>query len=143
MTKAATVKHPLVRGDDALVQDIVLTKVTLLLAQNSSGEEREFEIAAMRDLSKQMWEQRNAFLFDFTLARFAIALLTIIDRQEPYAPFVNAVRNGTPARPRGESLNRTASGPLLDLLRANSSAATGRGQLDSLPGPYESAEATK
>lgn len=39
MTKAATVKHPLVRGDDALVQDIVLTKVTLLLAQNSSGEE--------------------------------------------------------------------------------------------------------
>lgn len=80
----------------------------------------------MRELSKQMWEQRNAFLFDFTLARFAIALLTIIDRQEPYAPFVDAVRNGAPARTIWESLNRTASSPLLDLVRANSAASHGR-----------------
>jgi len=65
--------HPLLRDDLRLIQDFMLTKITLLLAQNASGDEWAFEIRTMQELSGVPWDAHNGLLFDYTLARFIAA----------------------------------------------------------------------
>lgn len=66
-------RHPLTRGDDALTQDFILTKVTLLLAHGASAREWDFEIEAMRATTTDQARNRIAFLLDYTLARYIAA----------------------------------------------------------------------
>ena len=75
-------RHPLTRGDDALTQDFMLTKVTLLLARGASAREWDFEIEAMRATATDQSRDRIAFLLDYTLARYIAAF----DQSVPSAP---------------------------------------------------------
>ena len=68
-----TFQHPLTRADTVLVQDYMLTKVTLLLAQNAPAHEWHFEIEAMRATSTDTLKDRNDFLLDYTLSRYIAA----------------------------------------------------------------------
>ena len=69
----AEFRHPLTRGEDALTQDFILTKVTLLLADGASAREWDFEIEAMRATTTDEARNRIAFLLDHTLARYIAA----------------------------------------------------------------------
>lgn len=68
--------HPLADENYHLVQDYLATKITFLLAKNSGLDEWEHEIRTHELTAGHEWGCRNAFLFDFTLARFLGALST-------------------------------------------------------------------
>ncbi len=70
--------HPLADADPHLVQDYMATKITFLLAKRSGLDEWEHEIETQENAVGHDWGRRNAFLFDFTLARFLSALKSAI-----------------------------------------------------------------
>lgn len=80
--------HPLADDDYHLVQDYLATKITFLLAKNSDHDEWEHEIRTQELTVGHEWGQRNAFLFDFTLARFLRALTMASPEATPTTPGV-------------------------------------------------------
>ncbi|OUE20904.1 hypothetical protein BFL34_01722 [Clavibacter michiganensis] len=66
--------HPLARSDAHLVQDLMLTKITLLCAQGADDEEWAFELAAMDAAGAPATRGGNTFLFALTLVRYVHAL---------------------------------------------------------------------
>lgn len=76
--------HLLLRDDHHLIQDFILTKATLLLAQNASTAEWSFEIEAIRARSLEKWADHNAFLCAYTLARYTVALWAVRDLRNPH-----------------------------------------------------------
>ncbi|TIH29489.1 hypothetical protein [Subtercola vilae] len=66
--------HPLVRRDQHLIQDFLLTKITLLLARQATASEWAFEVNSVREISGQYWADSNQLLLDYTLARVLFAL---------------------------------------------------------------------
>ena len=66
--------HPLARPDAHLVQDLMLTKITLLCAQGADDGEWAFELAAMEAAGAPATRGGNAFLFALTLVRYLHAL---------------------------------------------------------------------
>lgn len=80
--------HPLADDDYHLVQDYLATKITFLLAKNSGSDEWEHEIRTQELTVGHEWGQRNAFLFDFTLARFICALTITSPEVTPTTPGV-------------------------------------------------------
>ena len=80
--------HPLADDDYHLVQDYLATKMTFLLAKNSGSDEWEHEIRTQELTVGHEWGQRNAFLFDFTLARFLGALTITSPEVTPTTPGV-------------------------------------------------------
>jgi len=71
--------HPLAQDDYELIQDLMLTKVVFLLASEADASEWQFELRAQESLSEGRWDGRNAFLFDYTLARVLNANLRVTD----------------------------------------------------------------
>lgn len=69
---ASAFVHPLERDDVPLIEDFLLTKVTLLMTQNAPIAEWLFEIEAMAVLSGERWE-RIHFLLGYTVARLIAA----------------------------------------------------------------------
>lgn len=67
--------HPLARDDQHLIQDFMLTKIALLLAQHSERGEWEFEMSAMDDHANAAPSGRHTFLFIYTIVRYRVALL--------------------------------------------------------------------
>jgi hypothetical protein len=76
--------HPLSRSDVALVQDLFLTKIVMLRSGSADPGEWRFELAELERLSADTWKSRNAFLFDYTLARL-IAVDATTSRETPTA----------------------------------------------------------
>ncbi|MFS4506157.1 hypothetical protein ACMA46_07960 [Clavibacter sp. Sh2141] len=72
--RSASFVHPLARLDAHLVQDFMLTKITLLCAQDADLDEWRFELAAMDDASAPDTRSGNTFLFALTLLRYLHAL---------------------------------------------------------------------
>lgn len=67
--------HPLARDDQHLIQDFMLTKIALLLAQHAERSAWEFEMAAMDDQASAAPSGPHTFLFIYTVARYRVALL--------------------------------------------------------------------
>jgi hypothetical protein len=65
---------PLLHADLSVVQDVFLTKTTMLLSRSAEPEEWRFEYQAARTASGDRWSGQNAFLLDFTLGRLAVAV---------------------------------------------------------------------
>lgn len=102
--------HPLARTDQHLIQDFMLTKITLLLARHAEHAEWEFELTAMDDKSREGSSQGHAFLFIYTVARYYVAVTrahadsntseTGPDRDEStfFGDFIDAVASNNPKR---------------------------------------------
>ena len=102
--------HPLARTDQHLIQDFMLTKITLLLARHAEHAEWEFELTAMDDKSREGSSQGHAFLFIYTIARYYVAVTrahaesndseTGPDRDDStfFGDFIDAVASNDPKR---------------------------------------------
>jgi hypothetical protein len=65
-----TALHPLATEDTHLIQDYLVTKLTFLLASGAHDDEWQHELDGQQTISGVQWERQNAFLFDYTVARF-------------------------------------------------------------------------
>lgn len=65
-----TAPHPLATEDTHLVQDYLVTKLTFLLAASAEDGEWQYALEEQQELSGEQWERQNAFLLDYTVARF-------------------------------------------------------------------------
>jgi hypothetical protein len=73
--------HTILRHADAdTVQDYVLTRSIMRFSRGAPPEEWKFEHREVRLASGPQWQEVNAFLVDYTLARIVIAA----DRQPPH-----------------------------------------------------------
>ena len=155
--------HPLARTDQHLIQDFMLTKITLLLARHAEHAEWEFELTAMDDKSREGSSQGHAFLFIYTVARYYVAVTrahaesstseTSPDRDEsPFSgDFIDAVASNDPKRAmtRWSSTDISAETDIaapairqlafefLDRLTMPASDFIASDVADFLPDPYE------
>ncbi len=147
-------EHPLVRDDLYLIQDFILTKAALFLARDAAASEFRFELDTVRVLSAHKWWDRNAFLLDYTLARYIAALEAVPPSDGDASEADGFVRDFTDAvrieqfegartkwmssRPDGEPATQLLPSTLAlfeRLLRLKKNRAIGTAA-DFLPGPY-------
>ncbi len=156
--------HPLARTDQHLIQDFMLTKITLLLARHAEHAEWEFELTAMDDKSRERSSQGHAFLFIYTVARYYVAVTrahaefntseTGPDRDEStfLGDFIDAVASNDPTRALTRWFStdfsaetdiaapaiRQLAFDLLDRLTVPAPDFIASDVADFLPDPYES-----
>lgn len=68
-----TAPHPLATDDTHLIQDYLVTKLTFFLAAGADDGEWQHELDEQQSISGEQWERQNAFLLDYTVARFLAA----------------------------------------------------------------------
>lgn len=102
--------HPLARTDQHLIQDFMLTKITLLLARHAEHAEWEFELKAMDDKSREGSSQGRSFLFIYTVVRYYVAVTRAHaesnssetgparDESTFFGDFIDAVASNDPKR---------------------------------------------
>jgi hypothetical protein len=89
----------LLHADTDTVQDYVLTRSIMRFSRAAPPEEWQFEHHAVRHASGPQWDEINAFLYDFTLARIVVAAERQPERSRPERAsfldhFLDAVRAG-------------------------------------------------
>ncbi len=156
--------HPLARTDQHLIQDFMLTKITLLLARHAEHAEWEFELRAMDGKSREGSSQGHAFLFIYTVARYYVAVTRAYaesntseagsDRDEStfFGDFIDAVASNDPKRALTRWFSTEISAEtdiaapairqlafeFLDRLTMPASDFIASDVADFLPDPYES-----
>jgi hypothetical protein len=66
--------HPLQSEDIHAIQDYLVTKITLLLSVTADDAQWQNQYDAQEAIDPHLWASRNAFLWDYTLARFIAAV---------------------------------------------------------------------
>lgn len=156
--------HPLARTDQHLIQDFMLTKITLLLARHAEHSEWEFELTAMDEKTREGSSQGHAFLFIYTVARYYVAVTrahaesntseTGPDRDDStfFGDFIDAVASNDPKRALARWFSTEISAEtdiaapairqlafeFLDRLTMPASDFIASDVADFLPDPYES-----
>lgn len=95
-------EHPFRTDDVHTIQDYLVTKVQLLLAAEADEHVWAHQYDAQRTIDPTSWVRQNAFLWDYTLARFIAAAhvrrYSIFELASPGAQlleeFVQAVHYG-------------------------------------------------
>lgn len=65
---------PMLDDDELTVQQHLVERVSFLLNVNADLELWRLEASTLRSASGDQWQRSNAFLLDFTLARFLVAI---------------------------------------------------------------------
>lgn len=152
-----TADHPLRDEDYHLIQDYVLTKVVFALNADSTSSGWDHEIDRLQHDSESFWVRRNAFLFDYTLARLLIACVSASAERdesitgssdEPLREFIDAVEReqtglaehvwseANAGAPVGDGLRLPTTVPLVARLREIWQRVETRAALDTLPPEY-------
>lgn len=115
--------HPYRTDDIHTIQDYLVTKIQLLLASGADDTQWTHQYEAQRTVDPTAWVRQNAFLWDFTLARFiAAAHIKKYDVLQAATPgeqfleeFVQAVSSANHASALGlwDGMNEFAGGESL------------------------------
>lgn len=118
--------HLLKSDDIHTIQDYFVTKIHFLLATHAEPAEWEQQYRAQREIDLVAWVRQNAFLWDYTLARYIAAVhirpYTVLEHATPaeqfMEEFVHAVSlaDGTGALGVWDGINEFAEADAHDTL---------------------------